>query len=69
MRWPDPGALFQRVGNKHGKNFAMSPFGKDFYRALVIGFLIGCAGMALSVSGVAVHAHAVPTGAIAGINH
>jgi len=34
----------------------MSPFGKDFYRALAIGFLIGCAGMALSVSNMAVHA-------------
>jgi hypothetical protein len=34
----------------------MKPFGKEFYRAMAIGFLIGCAGMALSVSGVAVHA-------------
>jgi len=36
----------------------MKPFGKEFYRAMAIGFLIGCAGMALSVSGVAVHARA-----------
>lgn len=34
----------------------MQPFGKDFYRALVIGFLIGCAGMALSVGSVATQA-------------
>ena len=38
----------------------MQPFGKDFYRALVIGFLVGCAGMALSVNGVAGHASAAP---------
>ncbi len=44
----------------------MSPFGKDFYRALVIGFLIGCAGMALSANGLAVHANAAPAGPIAG---
>jgi len=36
----------------------MQPFGKDFYRALVVGFLIGCAGMALSVGSVATHAAA-----------
>lgn len=36
----------------------MQPFGKDFYRALVIGFLIGCAGMALSVGSVATQAMA-----------
>lgn len=35
----------------------MNPFGKDFYRALAIGFLIGCAGMAFSVGSSAVHAH------------
>ena len=46
----------------------MKPFGKDFYRALVIGFLIGCAGMALSVNGVAVRAHAAQASPIAGIN-
>ncbi len=38
----------------------MQPFGKDFYRALAIGFLVGCAGMALSVNGVAGHASAAP---------
>jgi len=36
----------------------MAPFGKDFYRALMIGFLIGCVGMAMSVGGAAVHARA-----------
>ena len=46
----------------------MKPFGKDFYRALVIGFLIGCAGMALSVNGVAVRAHAAPVSSIAGFS-
>jgi|GEM_PF-3566398 len=41
----------------------MGPFGKDFYRALAIGFLIGCIGMAINSSGVvgqaeaAVHFH------------
>ena len=34
----------------------MKAFGKEFYRALAIGFLIGCAGMALSANGVATHA-------------
>lgn len=34
----------------------MKPFGKDLYRALVIGFLIGCAGMALGATDLAVHA-------------
>lgn len=38
----------------------MKPFGRDFFRALAIGFLIGCAGMAFSVSGVALHAHSAP---------
>ena len=36
----------------------MKPFGKEFYRALAIGFLIGSVGMALSVNGLAAHAHA-----------
>jgi hypothetical protein len=36
----------------------MTPFGKEFYRAMAIGFLIGCAGMALSVNGLTSHAHA-----------
>jgi hypothetical protein len=36
----------------------MKPFGKEFYRALAIGFLIGCAGFALSMNGIAVHARA-----------
>jgi hypothetical protein len=36
----------------------MGPFGKDFYRAMAIGFLIGCAGMALSVNGMTSHARA-----------
>jgi hypothetical protein len=36
----------------------MTPFGKDFYRALAIGFLIGCAGMALHANGLASHARA-----------
>jgi hypothetical protein len=35
----------------------MAPFGREFYRALAIGFLIGCAGMALSATGGAVQAH------------
>jgi hypothetical protein len=43
----------------------MKPFGKEFYRALAIGFLIGCAGMALSVNSVAVHARAAITSTIA----
>ena len=47
----------------------MSPFGKDFYRALVIGFLIGCAGMALSINSVVAHAHAASIGPIVGIGH
>ena len=38
------------------KDDVMKPFGKDFYRALAIGFLIGCAGMALSVNSAVVHA-------------
>ena len=42
----------------------MAPFGKEFYRALAVGFLIGCAGMALSTTGVAVHAH-TPAGLLA----
>ena len=29
----------------------MKLFGKDLYRALALGFLIGCAGMALNVNG------------------
>jgi hypothetical protein len=41
-----------------GLNEVMTPFGKDFYRALAIGFLIGCAGMALSVNSAVVHAKA-----------
>lgn len=36
----------------------MKPFGKDFYRALAIGFLIGSVGMALSVNGLTAHARA-----------
>ncbi len=39
----------------------MHPFGKDFYRALAIGFLIGSVGMALSVDGIAVHARSAPS--------
>ena len=35
----------------------MKAFGKEFYRALAIGFLIGCAGMVLAANGVASHAH------------
>jgi hypothetical protein len=45
----------------------MKPFGKEFYRALVIGFLIGCAGMALSVGGVAVHARTAAFGHTSGL--
>jgi len=40
------------------ESFVMTPFGKEFYRALAIGFLIGCAGMAMSVTGAVLHAHA-----------
>ena len=36
----------------------MTPFGKEFYRALAIGFLIGCAGMALNANGVVGYAQA-----------
>ena len=36
----------------------MKAFGKEFYRALAIGFLIGSVGMALSVNGLTSHAHA-----------
>lgn len=36
----------------------MKPFGKEFYRALAIGFLIGSVGMALGTNGLATHAHA-----------
>jgi len=45
----------------------MKPFGKDFYRAMMIGFLIGCAGMAMSVGGAAVHARAAVAGHAVGI--
>lgn len=38
----------------------MKPFGKEFYRALAIGFLIGCAGMALTANGIEVHAKSPP---------
>ena len=34
----------------------MKLFDKDFYRALMVGFLIGTAGMALSVGAAQVHA-------------
>ena len=36
----------------------MQPFGKQFYHALAIGFLIGSLGMALSANGLSSHAHA-----------
>ncbi len=36
----------------------MTPFGKDFFRALLIGFLIGCVGMAINANGFADHAMA-----------
>lgn len=34
----------------------MKPFGKEFYRALLIGFLLGSAGMALTANGIEVSA-------------
>ncbi|WP_226016213.1 hypothetical protein [Novosphingobium sp. FKTRR1] len=39
-----------------GRIFEMKLFDKDFYRALMVGFLIGTAGMALSVGAAQVHA-------------
>ena len=38
----------------------MNLFGKDFYRALMIGFLIGTAGVGLSVGSAQLHAATVP---------
>ncbi|WP_353228253.1 hypothetical protein [Novosphingobium sp.] len=30
----------------------MAPFDKQFYRALAVGFLLGCAAMAISTTGI-----------------
>jgi hypothetical protein len=43
---------------KRAERIVMKPFGKEFYRALAIGFLIGCAGMALNANGVVGYAQA-----------
>jgi hypothetical protein len=36
----------------------MKLFGKDLYRALALGFLVGCAGMALNANSMVGHAQA-----------
>jgi hypothetical protein len=50
------------------ERIVMTPFGKEFYRALAIGFLIGCVGMALHADGLVGYAQAA-TSHFSGITH